>query len=89
MGSKPKRFGMRCLDQVHDQRNGRLGLCRVDEVEVALALGLCKIRHLALVDPVRGGDDPALGGLAEHLGQAHDRDGARLNDVGQHLAGSH
>ncbi len=32
-------------------------------------------------------DDPALGGLAEDLGQAHDRHGTRGDDVGQNLPG--
>ena len=33
------------------------------------------------------GDDAALGGLPEHLGEAHNRHGAGRDDVGQHLAG--
>ena len=31
-------------------------------------------------------DDPALGGLAEDLRQAHDRNGSRCDDVAQNLA---
>src|SRR5205814_5370716 len=42
-----------------------------------------EIGHLALVDAMRVDDDPALGGLAEDLDQAHDRQGTRSNDVGQ------
>ena len=34
---------------------------------------------------MRVGDDPALGGLAEHFGQTHHRHGARGDDVGQNL----
>ena len=44
-----------------------------------------EIGHEALVDPVRAGDDPALGGLAEDLGQPHDRHRAGGDDVGQDL----
>ena len=57
---------------------------RIDEVEVA-ALDRGEIGHQALVDAMRVGDDPALGGLAENLGQAHHRHGTRGDDVGQHL----
>lgn len=39
----------------------------------------------AAVDLVRGGDDPALGGLAENLGQSDHRDRTRLDDIGQDL----
>jgi hypothetical protein len=34
------------------------------------------------------GDNPALGRLAEDLGQPHDRHRTRADDVGEHLAGS-
>jgi hypothetical protein len=34
---------------------------------------------------VRVGDDSALGGLPEDLGQTHDRHGTRGDDVGQNL----
>src|SRR5450432_1540927 len=33
-------------------------------------------------------DDQTRGGLPEHLGEAHHRDGARADDVGQHLSRS-
>jgi hypothetical protein len=35
---------------------------------------------------MRVDNDLALGGLAEDLGQAHDRHGARCDDVRQHLS---
>ena len=38
-----------------------------------------------MIDPVRVGDDPAPRGLPEDLGQPHDRDRARGDDVGQDL----
>ena len=59
----------------------------IDEVEVA-AFGPGEIGHQPLVDPMRVDDDPALGGLAEDLGQAHDRYGTRGDDVRQHLPGT-
>jgi hypothetical protein len=39
-----------------------------------------------LVDAVSVDDDPAFGRLAKYLGQTHDRDGARPDDVREHLA---
>src|SRR6516225_10758668 len=59
---------------------------RVDKIEVA-AVSRRKLWHKALVDAMGIDDDPALGSLAEDLGQAHDRRGARRDDVGQHLPG--
>ena len=41
-----------------------------------------------LIDPVGAGDDPALRGLAEDLGQPHDRHCAGRDHVGQDLPGS-
>ena len=75
------------LDQFDDAANGSLRVIGRHEGEVAILLGPVEFRHLPLVDAVGIDDDPALGSLAEHLGQAHDRDGARLNDVREHLAG--
>ena len=57
---------------------------RIHEIKVA-ALDSDEVRHLALVNAVRIGDYPALGGLAEDLSQPHDRHGTRGDDVGQHL----
>jgi hypothetical protein len=59
---------------------------RIDEVEVA-AVNRSQIGHQALVDAMRVHDDPALNGLAEDLGQAHNRHGTRCDDVGQHSPG--
>src|SRR5215472_16895021 len=59
---------------------------RVDKIEVA-AVSRRKLWHKALVDAMGIDDDPALGSLAEDLGQAHDRRGTRCDDVGQHLPG--
>src|SRR5215831_3792158 len=59
---------------------------RVDKIEVA-AVSRRKLWHKALVDAMGIDDDPALGSPAEDLGQAHDRRGARRDDVGQHLPG--
>jgi hypothetical protein len=61
-----------------------VGIGRIDEVEVT-ALHRGEVRHLALVDPVRIDDDPALGGLAEDLSQPHDGHSTRGNDLSQHL----
>src|SRR6266849_6102250 len=56
----------------HQLPNALLGVDRIDEIEVA-ALDRSEVGHLTLVDPVRIGNDPALGGLAEDLRQTHDR----------------
>ena len=58
---------------------------RLCEVEVALSAGRAEMRDRTLVDPVGGGDDPALGGLPEYLGQADHRDRTGQNDVGENL----
>ena len=58
------------------------------KIEVAVALRLGEIRHVALVDPMRAGDDTALGRLPEHLGQPHDRYRPRGDNIGQDLARS-
>jgi hypothetical protein len=57
---------------------------RIDEIEVS-TFGTGEIGHQALVDPVRIDDDPALGGLPEDLGQAHDRHRGGRNDVAENL----
>ena len=58
-----------------------------DAVAVARAvLGAGEGRQLAAVDPVRVAHDPALGRLAEDLGQPDHRHGTRADHVGQHLA---
>ena len=44
------------------------------------------VGHAALIDAVGVGDDPALGRLTKHLGQAHDGHRRRVDDVRQHLA---
>jgi hypothetical protein len=54
------------------------------KVEIA-AFRRREIRHQALIDAMRIDDDSALRGLSGDLGQAHDRDGTRSNDVGQYL----
>ena len=79
-------MGMRRLHQFDDARHGGFGIVRLHEVEVAVAFGRAEIGHRALVDAVGAGDDPALRGLPEHLGQPHHRHRAGGDDVGQHLA---
>src|SRR5208337_5532315 len=83
MGSRPKRWAR--LHQVDDPRHGGFGIVRLYEIEVAVALGLGEVRNRALIDPMGAGDDPAVGGLAEDLGQPHDGYSAGRDDVGQNL----
>src|ERR1700734_1724471 len=76
------------LDQLHDTWNGGLGILGRHEVEVAVAGRRAEVGHCALIDAMGVDDDPARGGLPEHLGQAYHRYSARADDVGQHLARS-
>ena len=66
--------GNALADQGQDALHRLFGILRRHEVEVAVALSRVELRHLARVDPMRIDDDPALGRLPEHVGQAHDRD---------------
>jgi hypothetical protein len=69
---------------------GVLGVGGVDEVEVGVLAvgGRLEIGQPAGVDPVGIGDDPALGGLPEHLGQPHHGHHVGTDDVGQYLSGT-
>jgi hypothetical protein len=58
---------------------------RIDKEEVT-ALGRRKLWHIVLIDTMGIDDDPALSGLAEDLGQAHDWHGTRCDDVGERLS---
>jgi hypothetical protein len=42
-----------------------------------------------MIDAMGRGNDPTLRGLPKHLGEPHHRHGARRDNVGQHLAGTH
>ena len=68
---KPKRFGMRALDQFQDALNAGLGILGRREVEVAVARRRAEIEHCALIDAMSVDDDPARGGLPKHLRQPH------------------
>ena len=74
--------------KLDDATNRSLGILGLDKIEVAFGVGLAEVRNDTLVDAVRIHDDSAFGGLAEHLGQAHHRDGAARDHVGQHLTGA-
>ena len=80
--------GNALADQGQDAFHRLFGILRGHEVEVAVALSRVELRHLARVDPMRIDDDPALGRLPEHVGQAHDRDRTGADDVREHLAGA-
>ena len=79
-------FGNAGLHQLDDPRNRRLRLLGRHEIEVALPFGPGEVGDGAPVDAVGGRDDPAPCRLAEHLGQADHRHGARSDHIGQHLA---
>ena len=84
IGSEPKTFRDPILYDRQELAHTLFGVRRIDEIEVA-AFDRREIGHQALIDAVRVGDDAALGGLAEDLGQTHDRHGTRGDDVGQYL----
>jgi hypothetical protein len=64
-----------------------LGLRCIDEVEVRQYFVVGEFGHLATVDAMGVGDHPAAGRLAEHFGQADNRNQVGCDDVSQHLAG--
>ena len=88
-GIEPEPLRNAGLHQLDDPGRRGLGILGRHEVEVAVALRPGEVGDGAPVDPVGGGDDPAPGRLAEHLGQPHHRHRARGDDVGQHLARPH
>src|SRR6202050_2010511 len=59
------------LDQLHDALNGGLGILGRHKVEVAVAGRRAKTGHRALIDAMGVDDNPARGGLPEHLGEPH------------------
>ncbi len=71
--------------EFHDHVKSAFGFVCFHEVVIALAVGLLESRHLALVDAVRHGDDPALRRLPEHFREPDNWDGARSNEIGKHL----
>ena len=73
------------LDAVRKALDGLLGFIRRHEVEIRLHFRSGKVGDPALIDLVRASDDPALGGLAKYLRQAHHRHRAGSDDVGQNL----
>ena len=85
IGVQAEAFGDAGLHQFQDALNGGLGIFGRNEVEVAVAGRRAEIGHRALIDAMGVDDDPARGGLPEHLGQAHHGHSARADDVGQHL----
>ena len=72
-------------DHLDDLRHALLRRGDLDHEEVAVLARPRHLRHLASVDPMGVDDDPALGGLPEHLGQSGDRQAARADDVSQDL----
>jgi hypothetical protein len=75
--------------QLDDALHGDFGVFRLHKVEIAISSRRAEIGNYALIDAVGGGDDAALSGLPEHLGQSHDWYRARRDYVRQHLARSH
>jgi hypothetical protein len=64
--------------------SGRVAVARLTEVfRQAAESRIVTGAHRINADPVGARDDPALGGLAEDLGQASHRDAARIDHVGQ------
>ena len=86
IGSSPKRRGMRVFTRSRSARRPSPGRPPATKWKSLPGVGAGQVRHLAAVDPVRVGDDPAGGRLAEDLGQPHHRHRAGADQVGQHLA---
>jgi hypothetical protein len=86
MGSRPNRLGILVLTSSMIRATAVSGSSHLHEIEVALSFGWIEIGNRALVDAMSAGDDATLGGLPEHLGEAHHRHGAGRDEVSQHLA---
>src|SRR6516162_5159239 len=80
IGSRPKRLGPG-LHQLDDAADSGLRIIRLHEVEVAVWSGRAEVRDRALIDAMGTGDDAALCGLPEHLGEANHRHCARRDDI--------
>jgi len=74
---------MRFFDHANQCGGNLLGLSRVDEIEIGIALLGLKLRQVALVDPVGRCDYLAVSRLAEHLRQPHHGHDAAFDDVPQ------
>ena len=84
IGSSPNRAGMRLATISRSLARRRPPRSRAaGQVEVA-AGRLAGLGQQTPVDPVRVGDDPALGGLAEHSVKPHHRHRPGADDVSQH-----
>ena len=78
---------MRSDDDLDDLRQPLVRGLDLDDVEVGRRVGgHGQLGHLAVVHAVRVDDDAAGRGLAEHLREPDDGDGAGVDDVGQHAA---
>ena len=85
IGSSPNRAGMRLATISSSLATPSSGSWQRTRWKSLLGL-VARLRHQALVDPMRVGDDPALRRLPEHLGQPDHRHRPAGDDVGQHLA---
>ncbi len=89
----PETFRDAFADHFDDQLDAGLGILGADEEEVRRrrAGGAClggQVRHPALVDAVRVGDDGAGGRLAEDLRQRANGHDAGVDHIPQHAAGA-
>src|SRR5262249_29729081 len=57
-----------------------------DKIEIGIDVFFLQLGHLAFVDPVGAGDDAAVGGLAEYLGEADYWHDPAVDQVVQHHA---
>jgi hypothetical protein len=87
MGSRPNRRGIRVFISSM-MRPTALWILGLHEGEVAMCCKWAQIGDRALIDAIGTGDDATLRGLPKYLGEAHDRQCAGGDDVGEHLPGS-
>ena len=83
MESEFRRDALR--NQFDHLTNGVFRRLRPEEKHIRPVAARAEPRKFASIDPMRIHDDPALRGLSEDLGQAHDRHRSRRDDVAENL----
>ena len=89
MGSQTEALRYALAHELEDHIESPLRLAGFHKVVIALALGPLEFRHLALVDAMRHGDDPALRRLPEHFRKPDNGYGAGSDEISEHLPRSH
>ena len=74
-------------DHIEQRAGNMLGVGTFEKIKVRVGFQPRDFGHKAFIDAVGIGDDAAVGGLAEYLGQTHDRDHAAIDQTAEDHAG--